>query len=52
VAGSGDVAWTDFFRTLTEHDVRCDLLIEREAGETRVDDVRAASEMIAQLDRS
>ncbi|MEO5510085.1 MAG: sugar phosphate isomerase/epimerase family protein [Longimicrobiales bacterium] len=45
-AGTGDVPWPDFFRTLHQCDVRCDFLIEREAGESRVDDVRIAGELV------
>jgi len=45
-AGEGDVDWPAFFAVLAAHDVRADLVIEREAGERRVADVRAARTLI------
>jgi L-ribulose-5-phosphate 3-epimerase len=41
-AGTGQVRWGEFFQVLRRACVECDLLIEREAGGSRLDDVRAA----------
>jgi sugar phosphate isomerase/epimerase len=41
-AGTGQVRWGEFFEVLREAGVECDLLIEREAGGSRIGDVRAA----------
>jgi sugar phosphate isomerase/epimerase len=46
-AGTGDVPWPEFFKTLHECDVRRDFLIEREAGDRRTDDVRTAAALVA-----
>ncbi len=43
--GSGDVDWTAFFGVLREREVRCDLMIEREAGDSRLADIVAAREL-------
>lgn len=40
--GSGEVDWGRFFDVLAEHALAVDLLIEREAGAARVDDIRTA----------
>lgn len=45
--GEGDVDWAAFFATLREAGLRVDLVIEREAGDRRVEDVRRAREVIA-----
>ena len=44
--GEGDVDWTAFFAALRAAELRVDLVIEREAGEQRVADVRRARELI------
>lgn len=41
-AGTGQVRWGEFFGVLREAGVECDLLIEREAGGSRIGDVRSA----------
>lgn len=41
VVGTGAVAWRDFFEALGGADV--DLMIEREAGDCRIDDIRTAA---------
>ena len=46
VAGTGAVDWSAFFAVLAEKLPDVDLLIEREAGESRVEDVRAAAAMV------
>jgi sugar phosphate isomerase/epimerase len=43
VVGTGDVAWDAFFRTLDDLGYSGNLVIEREAGETRAEDIRAAA---------
>ncbi|MGD9689306.1 MAG: sugar phosphate isomerase/epimerase family protein [Phycisphaerales bacterium] len=51
-AGAGAVDWPAFFRVLREHahtpahPLACDLVIERESGGTRLDDVRAAAALV------
>jgi len=45
-AGLGAVEWDSLFAVLKKREVRCDLVIEREAGESRVDDVRRAKELV------
>jgi sugar phosphate isomerase/epimerase len=47
-AGAGDVRWYDFFRALDAHRVQCDFIIERERGDQRIEDVRAAVAMLKQ----
>jgi L-ribulose-5-phosphate 3-epimerase len=49
VAGTGEVDWPAFFKTLEQVGFRGDLCIEREAGDQRVADIRTAREMIEQL---
>ncbi|HEX7090135.1 MAG TPA: sugar phosphate isomerase/epimerase family protein [Longimicrobiales bacterium] len=44
--GEGDVNWTAFFAALRAAELRVDLVIEREAGEQRVADVRRARELV------
>jgi len=50
VVGAGEVDWLAFFRTLEELKFTGDLCIEREAGNQRVADVRAAKTFIESLD--
>jgi sugar phosphate isomerase/epimerase len=47
--GTGAVDWRAFFTVLDDHDLVCDLMIEREAGEERVQDMRAARGLLEQL---
>lgn len=50
--GSGQVAWGAFFDTLFERSLAVDLVIEREAGDDRIADVRRARDLVrAELDR-
>lgn len=49
VAGRGDVHWPSFFGTIKELDIKCDLIIEREAGTQRVEDVITARDLIVPL---
>ncbi len=44
-AGMGEVEWSDFFELLRGITPSVDLVIEREAGGSRVEDVRAAAEI-------
>lgn len=44
--GDGFVEWDAFFAMLRERNVECDLVIEREAGDDRIHDVRAAVAML------
>lgn len=46
--GSGVVDWTRFFATLSAAHNHCDLMVEREAGEERVHDIRVA---LARIER-
>lgn len=48
-AGSGGVSWAAFFATLRERSIACDLLIEREAGDQRVADIKTAAEVVGRL---
>ncbi len=48
--GAGSVRWAAFFEAVRAEAVRADLVIEREAGERRVEDVRRARALMAQLD--
>jgi len=50
VLGTGEVDWPGFFRTLAEIGFDGDLCIEREAGNRRVEDIRAAREFVARFD--
>jgi sugar phosphate isomerase/epimerase len=45
-AGEGAVDWGRFFDVLRAHALDVDLVIEREAGAQRVDDVRAARALV------
>ncbi len=45
-AGTGEVDWTAFFGIVRERLSDRDLVIEREAGDRRVDDVRAAAVLV------
>ena len=49
VVGTGEVDWRAFFRTLDEVGFEGDLAIEREAGTTRVADIRKAREFVLAL---
>ncbi len=44
--GQGDVDWAAFFAVLNAHDVRVPLVIERESGEQRIADMRAAKALV------
>ena len=47
--GTGDVVWREFFAALKDSGVSCDLVIEREAGDARVEDIRAAAEVVGSM---
>lgn len=47
--GEGEVDWMEFFRVLDARVPECDLMIEREAGLDRIEDVRAASDLIRRI---
>lgn len=47
--GAGEVDWAAFFRVVRARGLDVDLVIEREAGEDRVGDVRAARALVARL---
>ncbi len=44
--GTGEVDWERFFEVLRDEGLECDLMIEREAGDDRVDDVRHARDVV------
>jgi sugar phosphate isomerase/epimerase len=46
-AGDGDVDWDSLFAVVRKRGVSCDLVIEREAGEKRGEDVRRAAELVS-----
>lgn len=48
-AGTGEVDWPAFFRTLNELNYHGDLCIEREAGTQRVADIQAARALVERL---
>jgi len=48
-AGTGQVPWPEFFETLRALNFSGYCCIEREAGDARVEDIRAAKQMIEQL---
>jgi L-ribulose-5-phosphate 3-epimerase len=48
-AGTGEVDWRAFFRTLTDVNFRGDLAIEREAGDQRIPDIKAARDFVLSL---
>src|SRR5262245_7670013 len=45
-AGTGEVDWGRFFDVVAEQELVVDLMIEREAGEDRLGDIRAARELV------
>ena len=45
-AGSGEVDWPAFFKTLADGPRDVEAIIEREAGSRRVDDIRTAAELV------
>ena len=47
VAGTGEVDWRAFFSTLQQLGYTGDFVIEREAGDQRVADIRSAKEVVA-----
>ena len=49
VVGTGEVDWKEFFKTLDEIRFSGDCCIEREAGDSRVADIRAAREYVDQI---
>lgn len=48
-AGTGSVPWAEFLHAVSRHAPGVRLVIEREAGESRVEDVRGAAAMIGEL---
>ena len=48
VVGEGEVDWPAFLRVLDDADYAGDLIIEREAGRDRGEDIRAAARLICQ----
>ena len=46
-AGTGDVNWPAFFQTLAQANFAGDFVIEREAGDRRIADIRIAKEVVA-----
>ncbi|MBC7773025.1 MAG: sugar phosphate isomerase/epimerase [Pyrinomonadaceae bacterium] len=48
--GRGVVRWSEFFAALAQEEVECDFLIEREDGNSRVQDVKAAVEYLDEFD--
>jgi len=48
-AGDGEVDWRGFFNVLRESGIDCDLVIEREAGGERIEDVRRARELVERM---
>lgn len=49
VVGTGRVDWEGFFSVVSEAGIDCDFVIEREAGEARVADVRTARTLVRPL---
>jgi sugar phosphate isomerase/epimerase len=49
-AGAGEVDWSDFYSLLRTADPAVDVVIEREAGQTRVRDVMAAADLARRYD--
>ena len=47
--GTGEVDWTAFFGVYREAGLDCDLMIEREAGEARVADMRTAAGLVREV---
>jgi L-ribulose-5-phosphate 3-epimerase len=52
VAGTGEVDWPAFFRALDDLGFTGNLCIEREAGDQRAADIRAAREFVARITRA
>lgn len=50
-AGEGDVNWRKFFAVLNRKCPDCELAIEREAGDSRIADIKAARLLIASVGR-
>jgi L-ribulose-5-phosphate 3-epimerase len=48
-AGSGEVDWPAFFAALEKAGFKGDFVIEREAGSQRIQDIRAAREMVERV---
>jgi sugar phosphate isomerase/epimerase len=48
-AGTGEVDWPEFFATLRELRFAGNLVIEREAGEQRVMDIRTARDLVLKI---
>ena len=48
-AGKGEVDWPAFVEVLKQADFQGGLIIEREAGETRIPDVKSAAELMKKL---
>ena len=48
-AGSGEVNWEAFFKTLSQAGYDGDLVIEREAGEDRIGDIKQAAAYVPQF---
>lgn len=48
-AGTGEVNWKEFFKTLKELEYAGNLAIEREAGNQRVEDIRKAKQMVESI---
>jgi L-ribulose-5-phosphate 3-epimerase len=49
VAGTGEVAWREFFQVLAEHHYAGFCAIEREAGDQRLEDIRAAVQFLRSI---
>lgn len=49
--GKGAVDWRAFFQTVKQTGIRCDFMIEREAGDERIEDINAAAAMARGLMR-
>ena len=49
VVGTGDVDWPALFQVYRESGLDCDLIIERESGHTRTNDVRHARHLVESL---
>ena len=47
--GTGQVDWRAFMTTLNAHNSTCDLVIEREAGQQRVADIRFAKQTLERI---
>ena len=44
--GEGGVDWQALFKTFSDGGLGCDLVVEREAGDTRVGDVQKATTIV------